>query len=98
MKKRQKLLTDEPWELIEALFPRPMQRPGKRGRPPAENRACFEGILWVLQTGAAWCFLADEFPSPSTCWPRLQQRQEQGVWLDSWRALLSVLDEKGLLR
>src|SRR5579883_2085869 len=71
MKKRQKLLTDEQWELIEPLFPKPRRRRDKRGRPAAPNRACFEGILWVLQTGAAWRFLPDEFPSPSTCWRRL---------------------------
>ena len=98
MKKRQKLLTDEQWELIEPLFPRRRRRRDKRGRPPAANRACFEGILWVLQTGAAWRFLPDEFPSPSTCWRRLHQWQEEGVWLDAWRALLGGLDEEGLLR
>jgi transposase len=98
MKKRQKLLTDEQWELIEPLLPKPKRRRGKRGRPPALNQACFEGILWVLQTGAAWRFLSDEFPSPSTCWRRLQTWQEQGIWLDAWRALLGGLDEEGLLR
>jgi len=98
MKRRQKLLTDEQWELIEPLFPGPRRRRDKRGRPPAANRACFEGILWILQTGAAWRFLPDEFPSPSTCWRRLQRWQEEGVWIDVWRALLGGLDEEGLLR
>jgi transposase len=49
--KRQKLLTDEQWELIAPLFPEPRRRRENRGRPWASNRACFEGILWVLQTG-----------------------------------------------
>jgi len=47
MKKRQKLLTDAQWELIEPLLPKLKQRRDKRGRPPAPNRACFEGILWM---------------------------------------------------
>jgi len=98
MKTRQKLLTDEQWELIEPLFPRRKLRRDKRGRPPAANRACFEGILWILQTGAAWRFLPDEFPSPSTCWRRLQHWQDEGVWREAWRALLGALDENGLLR
>src|SRR5208283_3600492 len=98
MKKRQKLLTDEQWELIAPLFPPPKQRRDKRGRPPAPNRACFEGILWILQTGAAWRFLPDEFPSPPTCWRRLKQWEEQDVWLDAWRALLGALDGEGLLK
>jgi len=96
MKKRQNLLADEQWKLIEPLLPKPKQRRDKRGRPPAPNRACFEGILWVLQTGAAWRFLPDEFPSPSTCWRRLQRWQEKDVWLDAWRTLLGALDKRGL--
>ncbi len=98
MKRRQKLLTDEQWELIEPLLPKAKRRADGCGRPPASNRTCFEGLLWILQTGAAWRFLPDEFPSPSTCWRRLQQWQEQGVWLAAWRALLGGLDEEGLLR
>jgi transposase len=63
MKKRQKLLSDEQWHLIEPLLPKAKPRRDKRGRPPAPNRACLEGILWILQTGAAWRILPGEFPS-----------------------------------
>ncbi len=48
MKKRQKLLTDEQWELVEPMLPPPRRRQDNRGRPWASNRACFEGILWML--------------------------------------------------
>ena len=98
MKKRQKLLTGEQWELIGPLLPEAKGRKDGRGRPPAPNRACLEGILWILQTGAAWHFLPDEYPSPSTCWRRLKQWEEEGVWLKAWRTLLGTLDEKGLLK
>jgi len=63
MKKRQKLLSDEQWELIGPLFPEPRRRKDNRGRPWAENRACLESILWLLQTGAAWRFLPGRVPS-----------------------------------
>ena len=49
-------------------------------------------------TGAAWRFLPDEYPSPATCWRRLKQWQDEGVWLDAWRALLGALDAEGLLK
>jgi transposase len=98
MKKRQKLLSDEQWSLIEPLLPPPKRRKDGHGRPPKPNRECFEGILWILQTGAAWRFLPEEFPSPSTCWRRLQQWEEKGVWLQAWRTLLGALDQKGLLQ
>jgi transposase len=97
-KKRFELLTDAQWTLIEPLLPEPRRRKDNRGRPWASNRACLEGILWVLQTGAAWRFLPDEFLSPSTCWRRLRQWEEEGVWLSAWRALLGALDDEGLLK
>ncbi len=97
-KKRHQLLTDAQWELIEPLLPEPKRRRDNRGRPWADNRTCFEGILWVLQTGSAWRFLPDKYPSPATCWRRLKQWEEEGVWLDAWRTLLGVLDGEGLLQ
>jgi len=48
MKRRQKLLTDEQWELVEPMLPPPRRRRDNRGRPWASNQACFEGILWIF--------------------------------------------------
>ena len=98
MKRRQKLLADSQWKLIDPLLPQPKRRRDRRGRPPAPNRACLEGILWVLQTGAAWRFPPDQFLCRSTCRRRLQRWQEQGVWLNAWRTLLGTLDKRGLLK
>src|SRR5258708_33889946 len=67
-KKGFQLLSDGQGELIEPLLPEPKRRKDKRGRPWGSNRACLEGILWVLQTGAAWRVLPDQDPSPATCW------------------------------
>ena len=53
--------------------------------------------MWLLQTGAAWRFLPDKYPSPATCWRRLKQWEEQDVWLDAWRVAL-VRVEQPLLR
>ena len=89
-------LTDERWAKIEPLLPK-FKRSRKGGRKPVENRRILEGILWVLRSGARWQDLPDEFPSPSTCWRRLRDWEEQDVWLDIWRAFLSELDEKGQL-
>jgi len=53
-----------------------------------------EGILWILRSGARWCDLPDEFPSPSTCWRRLRDWEEQGIWLTIWRAFLAELNQR----
>jgi transposase len=86
-------LSDEQWAKIEPLLPKVRSR----GRPWADNRRVFEGILWVLKTGARWRDLPQEYPSASTCWRRLRQWEEQDVWLKVWRCFLGELDQRGKL-
>ena len=40
MKKRQRLWTDEQWELVGPLLPEAKQLKDGRSRPPAPNRSC----------------------------------------------------------
>ncbi|RCS49121.1 transposase [Bremerella cremea] len=47
----------------------------------ADDRACFEGILWVLRSGACRKDLPDWCPSPSTCWRRLAEWKEAGLFV-----------------
>ena len=89
-------LTDEQWEKIEPLLPK-LARSPKGGRRPIGNREVFEGILWVLRSGARWKDLPKEYPSPSTCWRRLRAWEEQGVWERVWRVFVDLLDARGLL-
>jgi len=96
MAKERWKLTDRQWKKVEPLLPKP-PKSKKGGRPWADNRKVFEGILWVLRTGAPWADLPKEYPSPSTCWRRLRDWEEQDVWLTIWRAFLAELDEKGQL-
>ena len=96
MSVREKMLTDEQWAKIEPFIPKRPKNP-KGGRPPADDRLCFEGILWILKTGARWKDLPDIYPHPSTCWRRLKLWSETGVLKEIWRAFLSELDERGVL-
>ena len=95
-RKARPLLTDQQWALIEPLLPQPVPSP-KGGRKRIDNRRVVEGILWILRSGARWQDLPDRYPSPSTCWRRLQSWEEQGVWLSIWRTFLGELDEQGRL-
>ena len=90
-------LTDEQWLLIEDLFPvRRMKVVG--GRPPIPPRPCLEGILWVLSSGARWKDLPTYFPSPATCWRRLREWTQSGIFQIAWRRLLRRLDGLKSLR
>ena len=90
-------LTDAQGEEIRPLLPRPRkQRRG--GRPRADDRKVLEGILWILRSGARWQDLPECYPHPSTCWRRLRDWEEQGVWLKIWRAFLAELNERQPLK
>ncbi len=89
-------VTDAQWARIQPYLPKSVRSP-RGGRPRADDRACLEGILWVLRTGARWRDLPEAYPSPATCWRRLGAWEDADVWEDLWRAFLSELDQQGLI-
>jgi transposase len=93
------LVPDELWEIIQPLLPRHKAKPGKRGRPPVDDRACLTGIIFVLQSGIPWWMLPQEMGCGSgvTCWRRLRSWQRRGVWKKLLHALLDRLGREGLL-
>jgi transposase len=58
-----------------------------------------EGILFVLETGVPWKKLPSElgFGSGITCWQRVREWQDAGVWEQSQRAVLDRLGQQGML-
>ena len=84
-------LSDDQWSLISDLFPdQPVGALG--GRPRVNSRACFEGILWVLRSGARWKDLPSQYPSYVTCWRRLVRWSDEGLWDIALTRLLNALD------
>lgn len=87
-------LTDEQWARVAPHIPK--YKAGKKGgRPRADDRGCFEGILWILRTGARWKDLPKAYPSPTTCWRRLNEWERDDVWLTLWRSFIAQLDQQG---
>jgi transposase len=83
-------LSDEQWQLIAPHLP-PRRR---MGRPRRDDRQVLEGILWVLRSGARWQDVPREYGSATTCWRRLKQWEEAGVWETIWRAVLATLEAR----
>ena len=88
------LVSDELWEIVEPLLPEEPPKP-KGGRPRVDDRAALTGIVFVLKSGILWEMLPKEMGcgSGSTCWRRLRDWQEAGVWEELHRALLDRLGE-----
>lgn len=92
-----KQLTPKQWAAVEVHLPKVGKKP-QGGRPPADNRKCFEGILWILWTAAPWSELPEVYGKPSTVHRRLGQWAEDGTLLNLWRAFLTQLDERNMIR
>ncbi|MGW4037759.1 IS5 family transposase [Streptomyces sp. NPDC004778] len=84
---------DELWAVIEPLLPKVERRVRHPGRKRHPGRLVFQGILFVLRTGISWEHLPQElgFGSGMTCWRRLAEWTEAGVWPRLHEVLLAKL-------
>lgn len=90
------IVSDELWQVIEPLLPAEPSK-AKGGRPRVPNRAALTGIIFVLKTGLPWEMLPPEMGCGSgiTCWRRLRDWQEAGVWENLHQLLLDKLGDAG---
>jgi transposase len=88
------LVSDELWNTIESLLPEEPPKP-QGGRPRVDDRAALAGIIFVLKSGIPWEMLPQEMGCGSgvTCWRRLREWQEAGVWERLHKVLLDRLGE-----
>lgn len=86
------ILPDDLWDRIAPLLPPEPPKP-KGGRPRVPDREALTGILYVLRTGIQWEHLPQEMGCGSgmTCWRRLRDWQQAGVWERIHKALLDEL-------
>jgi transposase len=93
---RREELTDEQWAVLAPLIPPPVRRSDGRGRPVThDDRAVFNGILWIMRTGAAWADLPERFPSSCTCFRRFSRWVKAGVMRQMLEALARHLEQAG---
>jgi transposase len=94
------LASDELWEIIQPLIPPPQPRLLRYpGRKPVGDREALIGILFVLSIGIPWEDLPVEMGCGCgmTCWRRLRDWNEAGVWNQLHQVLLTRLDETHLI-
>jgi transposase len=91
-----RLVSDALWSVFSALLPSRPPRP-KGGRPPLDDRAALTGIVFVLKSGIPWEMLPQEMGCGSgmTCWRRLRDWQDAGIWHAFHHLLLDRLGRAG---
>jgi transposase len=89
------IVTDELWEIVE--LPKVERRFRYPGRKRIPDRKALTGILYVLKSGIPWEELPQEMGCGSgvTCWRRLAEWQDQGVWQRLHEVLLAKLNGAG---
>lgn len=95
-KAREEQLLDAMWTRIAPLLPKHRAHP-KGGRPFADDRACFAGIVYQLRNGIRWNDMPSSFPSGVTCWRRFDLWTRTKVWPKAWAIVLDELQAAGLL-
>ncbi len=92
------LVSDPLWAKVRPLLPPEPPKP-KGGRPRVPDRAALTGILFVLRTGIPWEYLPRELGCGSgmTCWRRLRDWHQAGVWHRLHQVLLDDLGQRDAL-
>jgi transposase len=94
------LVPDELWAIVAPLLPAP-PRPPYGGRHRAiPDRACLAAIVYMARTSTPWRLLpARELGcgSPATCWRRLTEWANAGVFDQLHLEVLDRLGERGQL-
>jgi len=80
------------WERLAPLLVvvKPRKKPG---RPRTADRPLFNGVMWVLRTGAQWQEVPREFGAKSTVHDRFQEWVQTGAFAQAWTLLLQEYDE-----
>jgi transposase len=89
------VVNDAAWERIAPLLPERPRRRRNPGRKPLDDRAALNGILVVLSRRIGFEKLPQEleYGSGMTCWRRLRDWQQAGVWPQIARVLREEMPE-----
>lgn len=68
-------LSDSQWDAIKHLFP---DRESSNGRPRANQRLMFEGVVWCLKAGTPWRDLHERFGPWQTVYKHFADWRDDG--------------------
>jgi transposase len=84
---------DDLWALLAPILKSEKDRK-KPGRPRRDDRALFDGLIWLARTGAQWSQLPRQFGPKSTAHERFSEWVTSGALERAWAILLQTYDEE----
>jgi len=84
-------LMNKEWRYIQKYLP----KPAKTGRPRENDREVINGIMYFLSTAIRWQDMPKYYPSGTTCWRRLQEYAQKGVWVSIFTNIQKRAMEEG---
>lgn len=84
-------LSDQEWAVIEPLLP----HPAGIGRPPVPARQVWNGIFWLLRSGAPWRDLPERYGPWQSIYHHFNAWRRQGIFDKILEALQIRLDAEG---
>ncbi len=88
------------WEVDDALWAdlEPVLRVDKvrtkPGRPRRDDRAIFDGLIWLARTGSQWSQLPARFGPKSTVHERFTEWAASGALERAWAVLVRAYDDE----
>lgn len=73
-------VSDEQWDILAPLLPKPKWRPGGPGRKPLERRDVLNGIFYVNKIGCQWRMMAADLGNDHTIYGSFRRWRRQGLW------------------
>ena len=74
-------LTDDEWQQIQSLVPKPKSGKGKRGRPlKLDRRTLLNAICYEVRSGCAWRLLPNDFGPWQTVYGYFRQWSQDWTW------------------
>ena len=77
-------ISDTQWEIIEPHLPKSKST----GRPPLNSRIVFNAIFWVLDSGAKWRYIPEEFGNWNSIYHKFRQWCDAKVFENILQSLL----------
>ena len=84
---------DALWAELEPVLrvDKPRKKPG---RPRRDDRAIFDGLIWLARTGSQWSELPSRFGPKSTVHARFSEWAASGALERAWAVLLRAYDHE----